>query len=93
MRDVLDGLVVEVQRSLDYYDSHFSQAPIRHLVVAPLAVQVPGMTEYLARQLGLSARVVDLNAVVDSRASIDADLQARCVPVIGEALRVEVMAL
>ncbi len=93
VRDVLDGLVVEVQRSLDYYDSHFSQAPIRHLVVAPMAVQVPGMTEYLARQLGLSARVVDLNAVIDSRSAIDADLQARCVPVIGEALRVEVMAL
>ena len=93
VRDVLDGLVVEVQRSLDYYDSHFSQAPIRHLVVAPMAVQVPGMTDYLARQLGLSARMIDLNTVIDSGNVIDVDLQARCTPIIGEALRVEEKAL
>ncbi len=93
VRDVLDGLVVEIQRSLDYYDSHFSQAPIRHLVVAPMAVQIPGMTEYLARQLGLSARMVDLNAVIDSPSFLDPELQARCTPIIGEALRVEEKAL
>ncbi len=93
IREVLDALVVEIQRSLDYYESHFAQAPIRHLVVAPMAVQVPGMTEYLARQLGLSARMVDLNAVIDSGRVMDAELQARCTPIIGEALRVEEKAL
>ncbi len=92
-RDVLDGLVVEIQRSLDYYDSHFAQSPIRHLVIAPMALQVPGMTEYLARQLGLSARMVDLNAVIDSGQVLDAELQAHCTPIIGEALRVEGKAL
>jgi len=93
VREVLDALVVEVQRSVDYYDAHFSQASVRHLVLAPMAVQIPGMTDYLARQLGLSPRVLDLKGVVDSRKPIDPVLQARCMPAIGEALRVEEMAL
>jgi len=93
VRDMLDAVVVEVQRSLDYYDSHFSQSPIRHLVLAPLPVKVPGMTEYLSKQLGLSARVMDINQLIDTRKPLEPDMQARCTTLIGEALRLEEVAL
>lgn len=85
----LDNLVVEVQRSLDYYESTFSQPPITGLVVAPLEQPVPGLTERLAEQLGVSVRLLDLNGVVDCAEPLDLEIQARCFPAIGAALRME----
>ena len=88
-RHWIDGLVVEVQRSLDYYERNFAQPPIGSLIVAPLPVTVSGMAEYMAQQLGLQVRRLDLNDVIDSAQQLDDLLQARCFPVIGAALRHE----
>ena len=83
----LDGLVIEVQRSLDYYESHFTEPPIGSLVIAPILHPVPGMADYLSSQLGLGVRVLDLNQLIDCHQSLDSTLQARCFTVIGAALR------
>ncbi len=85
----LDALVVEVQRSLDYYESTFAQPPIGTLVVGPLDEPVPGMADYLAGQLGISVRLLDLNSVIDCNEPLDEALQARCFAAIGGALRLE----
>ena len=85
----LDNVVIEVQRSLEYYESRFSQPPISTLVVAPLAQELPGFSEYLAAKLGVGVRMLDLNAALDSSAPLAADMQALCFAAIGAALRVE----
>lgn len=85
----LDALAVEVQRSLDYYESNFSQPPIVNLVIAPLEKPIPGMVEYLASQLGINVRALDLHSVVDCHRPLDTALQARCFSLIGGALRAE----
>lgn len=84
-----DTIVLEVQRSLDYYESHFSQPPISALVICPLEREVPGIVEYLAANLGVPVRLLDLNSVLDSEQVLDATTQARCLPAIGAALRHE----
>ncbi len=89
VRDWLDTLVVEVQRSLDYYESHFAQAPISALVLAPLARPVEGAVDYLAGQLAPAVRLLDLDDLIDMRRPLEPELQARCFPVIGAALRHE----
>ncbi len=93
VRGWMDGLVVEVQRSLDYYESHFSQPPIGHLAIAPLEMAVPGMADYLAQQLGLQGRMLDLESLIDCGETVDAIAQARCFPVLGAALRAEERSL
>lgn len=85
----LDSLVVEVQRSLDYYESTFSQPPIGTLVIAPLEDPPAGMTDYLSAQLGVEVRLLDLNTIIDCTEPMDGALQARCFPAIGAALRQE----
>lgn len=85
----LDPLVIEVQRSLDYYDSHYSDAPIGNLVLAPTPEPVPGMPTYLAEQLGLQARSLDLAGVIDTPRDLSREDQARCLPLVGAALREE----
>ena len=83
----LDAIVLEVQRSLDYYESHFAKPAINSLVIAPLPYEIPGMVKYLAGALGLQVRLLDLNAVLDTQTPISEETQANCFFAIGAALR------
>lgn len=86
-QQAMDAIVLEVQRSLDYYESHFGQPPINSLVIAPLQHNVPGLVDYFASNLGVSVRELDLTAVLDSSEVLSPELQSRCWFAIGAALR------
>lgn len=90
---LFDTLALEVQRSLDYYDRTFQQAPIGHLLVAPLAEPIPGLIEGLRANLGLQARMLELGEVVDGAEKFPAEQAAPCLLAIGAALRSESKAL
>ena len=83
----LDAIVLEVQRSLDYYESHFAKPAINSLVIAPLPYEIPGMIKYLAGALGIQVRLLDLNAVLDMQVSMSAEQQSHCFFAIGAALK------
>ena len=85
----LDRIVIELQRSMDYYESHFSQPPITHLVIAPMRHEVAGIEEYLAGQLRIPVRTLDLNHLVDVLQPLSSEAQHHCLFAIGAALRVE----
>ena len=84
----LDRIVIELQRSMDYYESHFSQPPITHLVIAPMQRSVAGIEEYLAGKLRIPVRTLDLNALIDTEPLSD-EIQHQCLFAIGAALRSE----
>lgn len=88
-----DRIVLEVQRSLDYYDSHFRQPPVSGLVLAPLSRPVAGLEEHLRANLSLSVSVMDLSQLLDFRAEFDLPARARCLIAIGAALRREEITL
>lgn len=88
-QQALDRIVLEVQRSMDYYESHFSQPPITSLVLAPLEQEVPGVIPYLSANLGMAVSVLDLNTLFETSEHIDSVTQARCLTVVGAALRQE----
>ena len=83
----LDAIVLEVQRSLDYCESHFAKPAINSLVIAPLPYEIPGMINYLATMLGLQIRLLDLNGVLDLPQPISEEMQANCFFAIGAALK------
>ncbi len=84
---VFDTIILEVQRSLDYYESHFAQPPIQSLVIAPLPQTIPGMVGYIASNLGIQVRELDLNPLLEPQVMMERQLQALCLPAIGAALR------
>jgi MSHA biogenesis protein MshI len=88
-----DRLVLEIQRSLDYYDRYFSQPPVAGLVLAPTEVPIPGLAEYLNSALGLSARHLDISEIVECESPLSESQQAHCLPAIGAALRQEQTSL
>ncbi len=88
-----ETIILEVQRSFDYYESNFGQAPIKNLIIGPLADPQDELTEYATSHLGVKARALDLNTILKSRTPLDPALQANCISTIGAALRLEEKAL
>ena len=89
----LDTLVIEIQRSLDYYERHFAQPPIQGIVFGPCVLPLARVCAYLHSQLGVPVRALDLNQLLPSENILDAALQATCLTAIGSALRREEVAL
>ncbi len=89
IEDWVDGINREIQRSLDYYDSHFQEPPVSAVVVCPTGADIPNMTEYMNEQLGIPVRMLDVNSIIDSESPLNAMTQADCLLAIGTALRQE----
>lgn len=86
---LFDALALEVQRSLDYYDRQFQQAPITHLLITPLAEPLTGLVESLSGSIGLKVRMLDLAEVVGGADKIPPEQVGECVLAVGAALRSE----
>lgn len=89
LQRALDNIVLEVQRSLDYYESHFSLPPVSGLVMAPMEEELPGVIGYLGGNLGVPVRMLDLNAFIECEETLSDKLQSQCLFAIGAALREE----
>lgn len=86
--ELLDSIVLEVQRSLDFFESAFIQAPIGTVVIGPLEVAVPELLPFLQQNLGIAVRSLDLATIFDCQ-GLQVEDQARAFPAIGGALRRE----
>lgn len=89
LQRALDSIVLEVQRSLDYYESHFSLPQVGGLVMAPLEQNLPGVMAYLGTNIGVPVRMLDLNALIECEETLSDELQSQCLFAIGAALREE----
>lgn len=90
---LFDRIALEVQRSLDYYDSHFRQAPITQLALAPMPKEIPGLVDYLKANLNATVLTMDLMKLMECDAEIPSGLQSTCLTTLGAALRQEEKAL
>jgi MSHA biogenesis protein MshI len=86
-----EPITLEVQRSLDYFDSHFRAAPVTHLAVA-LPAPVPGLIEALAANLSLKVSELSFAERLGGGDAFGALLQERCAMTLGAALREEEVA-
>lgn len=88
-----DRIVLEVQRSLDYYDSHFRQPPVAGLVLAPTPDPIAGLDDHLRANLNVGVSVMNLGQLIEQREQLGPLPQSRCLLAIGAALRREVKTL
>ena len=82
-----DSVVLEVQRSLDYYESHYAQSPIKTLVISADNENSLDLINHLNENLGITSRMIDIDVVINSKVPVDINLQTHCMPAIGAALR------
>jgi MSHA biogenesis protein MshI len=59
LEGMLDGLSVEIQRSLDYYERHFNQPTVAGIVLGPVPGLATQACEYLQSRLGVPVRWLD----------------------------------
>jgi MSHA biogenesis protein MshI len=84
-----DALAMEMLRSLEYYESHFSRPAVETLYVAPGNAVEPALLAHLGNAIGARVRPLDLAELVDLPPGVGAEQQARGLLAIGAALRHE----
>lgn len=84
-----DRLALEIQRSLDYYESQMGQNPINKILLAPRQSDTDTMTTSLSDALAAPIDVFNFADSLPSPDSISAELKGACMMVIGAALRVD----
>ena len=83
----ISKIVLEIQRSLDYYESHYGKPTIGNLVIAPLENEIPDLNNQLEQELGLAVRSLDLDEIIEIDTELNIEIQAKCFVAIGAALR------
>lgn len=89
--ELIATIVLETQRSLHYYESHFDRRPVRELVLAP-GSDMGGLAEALNEQLGVTVSSLDFNELFEMQSVVSPDIQAECLLAVGAALRTEALA-
>ena len=84
---LLDGIVLEVQRSLDYCESNFRLPPVPKILVAMCGEESPEILDYLNRYLQADVQFADFRQVLDLPLDIDPPTINACLPALGAALR------
>ena len=90
--DYFSRIVLEVQRSLDYFENRYRAAPINYLVLAPSARALPALVAYLASNLSVTVEIMDLTHLLDYATTAPAELETLGLTTLGAALRNDGMA-
>jgi MSHA biogenesis protein MshI len=87
------ALALELQRSLDYFESNYDQTPIGDLILAPGGTRSAQLATRLQSETSLRISQLDLSDLVDGSEALGAELHPDCLLALGAALRVESTAL
>ena len=83
------SIVLELQRSLDYYERHFDQPPITQIAISPASPRAATLAVDLGRETGFEVTTLDLNNLLNCATPVEPDAQADCLLAVGAALREE----
>lgn len=82
-----NSLALEIQRSFDYVESVYNLSSHFGLAVIPLTENTQDLLNFLNNNHGITARIMDLSAIIDGDILLDDNSQSLCAPVIGATLR------
>jgi MSHA biogenesis protein MshI len=88
-RRVADALAMELLRSLEYYEGHFSRPAVESLYVAPPGAAEAALQSHLSQAIGVEVQTLDLNRLLETSEALSDEQQARSLLAIGAALRYE----
>jgi len=84
-----DAIVLELQRSLDYYERHFDQPPIMRIAITPCGPRAMELAQALNRDSGFEVSALDLNTLLRCEVEVPQAMQADCLLPVAAALREE----
>ncbi|MFT7685413.1 MAG: MSHA biogenesis protein MshI [Candidatus Azotimanducaceae bacterium] len=81
----LDSLLLEIQRSLDFYDSQLGKGRVRRFLMAPTRIDHSKVDDFLESNLGIKVVSLNINELFEVDEEIPDELQAHCFAAIGAA--------
>jgi len=84
---IYESIILELQRSLDYYESEFSRPPITKLIVAPKHPILQGFCDYVSSHSGLAVEFINLAQIFTESEVLNDENQASCLLAIAAASR------
>ncbi len=81
---LLERFILDVQRSMDYYQSQLHQPALTKMLIT---LKQPQLLEYLTANLVGKVEELDLRSVLTTQLELNEELQTHCLAVIGGALR------
>lgn len=94
-RDDIDAgaLALELQRSLDYYESHYDQSAIGDLVIAPAHERSESLGNALKNETSLRISRLDVRELCNVYKSGELIADWPCLMALGAALRIDTLEL
>jgi MSHA biogenesis protein MshI len=86
MQERIAGVSLEIQRSLDYYESHYDCRPITEIILGPGA-DLDALPASLNEHLGLTVNRITFQDMFSMEDDISAEDQGSCLLAVGAALR------
>lgn len=86
---VRDRLALEIQRSLDYFESQMGQSPITQIMIAPRQKDTESMMNSLADALASPVGMLDFYNDLDAPSDVTNEIKGACMMAIGAALRTD----
>lgn len=82
-----NNLALEIQRSLDYVEHFYDIPPINSLAVVLMPTDSHHIINFLNINYGITARAMDLSAMIEGDILLNDTTQNLCAPCIGASLR------
>ncbi len=85
----MDAAVLDLQRSMDYYESQIGKPPCQQVIVFPQQEPDSAIMQTLAINMGVKISSANINQLIDSLEPIPSHLEQHCLLVISGALRLD----
>jgi MSHA biogenesis protein MshI len=86
LQELVGGIALEVQRSLDYYESHYDCRPVTQIALGPGA-GLDALPAAMTEHLGLAVEMVTFEDLFSLENEISAERQGISLLAVGAALR------
>ena len=84
---VYESIILELQRSLDFYESEHSRPSISKILVAPRHPALQEFCDYVSNNSGMKIELVNLSQIYPESTVLDDEIQANCLLAIAAASR------
>jgi MSHA biogenesis protein MshI len=84
----VDAIALELQRSMDYFESHYEQPPLTHLIIAPHDTRSARLALALAGETSMRIQTLDLSRALDLSPGVEPTDHCSLLA-IGAALRAD----
>lgn len=91
LQERISGIALEIQRSLDYYESHYDCRPVAEVILGP-GVDLQVLSDSLTEHLGLTVNRITFDDLFHMEEVISAEEQGSCLLAVGAALRTDAAA-